>query len=225
MWLCPVPLDELDATKLESPQPNESRLRSFNLAFVIDRSISKYYPNLRCTFPEFLKGDSPLHNLVSQLSFAQARALTGNCFPPISSQTCYILVLLSTFPARAPTICLEQGLRTGSVDAGSRLAWSIQQDGASMDDKSKTDSKRRLSHVSGPGAGEFGEQGGPGPQRVARDNVRHHQYGRPTSVTRNYNPLSPEGHSEKRLRLARESPASRSESESDISLHDFGMES
>ncbi|GLI73684.1 hypothetical protein PoHVEF18_001904 [Penicillium ochrochloron] len=67
MWLCPVPMQELNLKQIESPQSG------------------------------------------------------ANCFPPADSQICYILVLLSTFLRRGPKFCLEEGRRTGFVDAEATL--------------------------------------------------------------------------------------------------------
>ncbi|KAJ5891287.1 uncharacterized protein N7473_007515 [Penicillium subrubescens] len=79
MWLCPMPMQELNVKKIESPQP------------------------------------------VSQSSSDPTRALGATCFPPADSQICYILGLLSTFLRRGPKFCLEEGRRTGFVDAEASL--------------------------------------------------------------------------------------------------------
>jgi hypothetical protein len=71
MWLCPMSLHDLNVKNIESPQPGESRLINFNIASVTDRIISKCYPNLRCTSPEFLKGESPL----ARMAFKRGRSL------------------------------------------------------------------------------------------------------------------------------------------------------
>ena len=49
LWWSPASLDDLGPAQLRSPQPSESRLISFNIASVIDRTISQYFPHLRPT--------------------------------------------------------------------------------------------------------------------------------------------------------------------------------
>jgi hypothetical protein len=217
VWLCPMPMQELNVKKIESPQPGESRLINFNIASVVDRIMSKHYPKLRCSFPEFLKGEMPLARpSLTKSSSDPTRALGTNCFPPADSQICYILGLLSTFLRRGPKFCLEEGRRTGFVDAEASLPGRF---------NLWVNLRMRQAKHQVLEEAKSGNKVVPGPQRVVRVNVRHHPYGRPASVTRVYNPFSPDGHRQKRLRVAMESPMPRSDSESDISLGDVSMES
>ncbi|OKO90879.1 hypothetical protein PENSUB_13180 [Penicillium subrubescens] len=209
MWLCPMPMQELNVKKIESPQPGESRLINFNIAPVVDRIMSKHYPKLRCSSPEFLKGEMPLARPSLTIIIRSDSGTRGNLLPTSRQPDLLHPGAPVYVPEEGPEVLSRRGPAYRFCRRRSQLAWSIQYLGQSTDETSKT---------SGPGGSQVGELG-------VLVNVRHHPYGRPASVTRVYNPFSPDGHRQKRLRVAMESPMPRSDSDSDISLGDVSMES
>ncbi|KAJ5169375.1 uncharacterized protein N7500_002158 [Penicillium coprophilum] len=62
VWLCHLSLDQIDRTLIDTPQPGESRLTSFNLASTLLRTIREHWPKLRNPSPEPFKNSrrSPL---------------------------------------------------------------------------------------------------------------------------------------------------------------------
>lgn len=207
LWWCPASLDDLGPAHLRSPQPSESRLISFNIASVIDRTISQYFPILGL----------PLRS--------RARSSKADSAIIIRPELSYGGGLR---PAREQPNLSHPGASVYGPDhhpgylircAGSDYSLTLAGDGPT-NTMGERGAKRRLDEAE---QGWIGEQGGPGSQQV--DRVNKLDKG-PTSVARNYNTFSPEGHRSKRMRLAMESPAYsiRSESDSDISLHDVDMD-
>lgn len=139
--------------------------------------------------PEFLKGESPL----TRPSFTIIiRPGAENDMKQLPSSRQPDL-LRPGAPVYVPSQGSEDLSRTGPtyrfVRRGGRLAWSTQQ-GNQSTSASRSSSKRRFPDDLNHGENIVGGQGGPGPQQVARANIRYSPYGHPTSRTRDYNPFS-----------------------------------
>jgi len=204
-------LDDLDTAQLRSPQPSESRLIRFNIASVIDRTISQYFPHPRPPLPDLVQGLARLTRPSFTIIIRPELSYCGELRPAREQRNLSHPGASVYGSDHHPGYLVRCGVNDYSL--------TLVGDGPTNTMGERV-AKRLWDEAE---QGWISEQGGPGPQQV--DRVNKLDKG-PTSVTRNYDPFSPEGHRSKRMRLAIQSPAYsiRTESDSDISLHDVDMD-